>query len=138
MSEAQDWNQKVIEEFRANEGKVGGPFEGGALLLLHTTGAKSGKQRINPVMYRDLDDGRVAVFASKAGAETHPDWYHNLVGHSEVTAEIGTDTREFIARTATGDERTSIWNAQKAAAPGFADYEAKTTREIPVVILDPA
>jgi len=138
MSETQDWNAKVIEEFRANGGRVGGPFEGGTLLLLHTTGAKSGRERVNPVMYRDLGDGRVAVFASKAGADSHPDWYRNVVAHPEVTAEIGDGTRAFTARTAVGDERAEIWEAQKAAVPGFADYEAKTDREIPVVVLDPA
>jgi deazaflavin-dependent oxidoreductase (nitroreductase family) len=138
MSDAQDWNQKIIEEFRANDGEVGGPFEGATLLLLHTTGAKSGEKRVNPMMYRALDDGRVAVFASKAGADTHPAWYHNLVAHPQVTAEIGPDTRAFTARTAAGDERTTIWEAQKATVPGFADYEAKTSREIPVVILEPA
>lgn len=138
MSDAKNFNQTIIDEFRANGGTVGGPFEGGTLLLLHTTGAKSGVERINPVMYRDLGDGRVAVFASKAGADTHPDWYHNVIAHPEVAAEIGSETRRFTASTAIGDERTDIWNAQKAEVPGFADYEARTNRQIPVVILDPA
>lgn len=138
MSDAQNFNQTIIEEFRANDGNVGGPFAGGALLLLHTTGARSGVERTNPVMYRDLGDGRVAVFASKAGADTHPDWYRNVVAHPDVTAEIGTETRAFTARTATGDERGDIWSAQKSETPGFAGYEAKTSREIPVVVLDPA
>ena len=138
MSETTDWNTRIIEEFRANGGKVGGQFEGAPLLLLHTTGARSGAERINPMMYQDLGDGRVAVFASKAGADTNPDWYHNVVAHPEVTAEIGTATRSFRARVAAGDERSTIWERQKAAYPGFADYEAKTSREIPVVVLDPA
>ncbi len=138
MSDVQNRNDKIIEEFRANKGKVGGPFEGGTLLLLHTTGAKSGRERVNPMVYRDLGRGRVAVFATKAGADTHPAWYHNLVAHPAVTAEIGTSIRSFTARTATGAERAGIWEAQKAAIPGFADYEAKTSREIPVVVLDPA
>jgi deazaflavin-dependent oxidoreductase (nitroreductase family) len=133
-----DFNRSIIEEFRANEGKVGGPFEGAPMLLLHTTGAKSGDERVNPMMYRDLGDGTLAVFASKAGADTNPDWFHNVVANPDVTAEIGTETRRFRARTAAGDERTSIWTQQKQDYPGFADYERKTSREIPVVVLEPA
>jgi deazaflavin-dependent oxidoreductase (nitroreductase family) len=89
-------------------------------------------------MYQDLGHGTVAVFASKAGAPTHPDWYHNLAANPDVTAEIGSQTRRFRARTATGDERNRIWARQKQDYPGFAGYEARTEREIPVVILDPA
>jgi deazaflavin-dependent oxidoreductase (nitroreductase family) len=137
MDHVSDWNRKIIEEFRANDGKVGGNFAGAPLLLLHTIGARSGQERINPVMYRDLGDGRVAVFASKAGEPTHPDWYHNLTATPEVSAEVGTETRHFRARTATADERAPIWSDQKRDYPGFAGYEAKTDREIPVVILDP-
>ena len=92
---AGDWNARVIAEFRANGGKVGGNFDGAPLLLLHTAGAKTGKERINPMMYQDLGNGSIAVFASKAGADTHPDWYHNISAHPDVTAEIGTDTRGF-------------------------------------------
>lgn len=136
MSDSADWNTSIIHEFRANAGRVGGNFEGAPLLLLHTTGARSGEERVNPMMYQDLG-GPVAVFASKAGAPDNPAWYHNLRAHPEVTAEIGTDTRAFHARIATGDERTRIWTAQKTAYPGFAEYEANTSREIPVVILDP-
>ena len=131
-----DWNSKIIEEFRANAGKVGGQFEGAPLLLLHTTGARSGQERVNPVMYR-ADGDRLAVFASKAGLPTNPDWYHNLVAHPDVTAEVGTETHRFRARVADDDERERIWSAQKADYPGFADYETKTTRQIPVVILEP-
>lgn len=137
MSEYKDWNAKIIEEFRANGGQVGGQFEGAPVLLLHTTGARSGQERVTPMMYQDLGDA-IAVFASKAGAPTHPDWYHNLVANPEVTAEIGTETRSFRARVAPSDERESIWTEQKRAYPGFAEYEEKTDREIPVVILDPA
>ena len=132
-----DWNREIIEEFRANEGRVGGYFEGRPLLLLHTTGARSGLERVNPVMYRTLDGGAVAVFASKSGAPTDPDWYHNVVAHPDVLAEIGTTQRRFRARTADGDERTEIWEQQKRDYPVFADYEANAPREIPVVILDP-
>jgi deazaflavin-dependent oxidoreductase (nitroreductase family) len=136
MSDPVDWNRQIIEEFRANAGRVGGPFAGAPLLLLHTTGARTGQERINPMMYQDLG-GPVAVFASKAGAPSHPDWFHNLLANPEVTAEIGTDTRRFRARTATGAARARIWDQQKQDYPGFADYEANTDREIPVVILEP-
>src|SRR5688572_23073189 len=132
-----DWNKNIIEEFRAKGGKVGGNFEGAPLLLLHTTDAKSGLERVNPVMYQDLGDGRIAVFASKAGMDIHPDWYHNLVANPDVTAEIGTETRSFRSRTATTAEREPIWSKQKQDYSGFADYETKTSREIPVVILEP-
>jgi deazaflavin-dependent oxidoreductase (nitroreductase family) len=137
VDQVSDWNRGTIEEFRASGGKVGGNFAGAPLLLLHTIGARSGKERINPMMYQDLGDGRVAVFASKAGMPTNPDWYHNLVANPDVTAEIGTETRRFRARTATADEREPIRSKQKRDYPGFAGYEAKTDRQIPVVILDP-
>jgi deazaflavin-dependent oxidoreductase (nitroreductase family) len=133
-----DFNDEIISEFRANEGTVGGPFEGAPLLLLHHTGAKSGTERVTPVVYQPLDNGRYAVFASKAGADTNPDWYHNLVANPQVSAEIGAGTTEFTARVASPGERQPIWDAQKADYPGFADYEQKTTRQIPVVILEPA
>jgi deazaflavin-dependent oxidoreductase (nitroreductase family) len=132
-----DWNTSIIEEFRANGGKVGGQFEGAPLLLLHTVGAKTGQERVNPMMYRRVGDN-YAVFASKAGAPTNPDWYHNLVANPDVTAEIGADTVQLRARVAGPDEREPIWTAHKTQYPGFADYETKTTRQIPVVILEPA
>ncbi len=132
-----DWNAQVIEEFRANEGRVGGNFEGAPILLLHTTGAKSNLERVSPMMYQDLGEDRVAVFASKAGADTHPAWYHNLVAHPDVTVEIGSETRGFRARIAEGAERGPIWERQKAEYPGFAGYEASTDRVIPVVVLEP-
>lgn len=138
MNNANDWNRQTIEEFRANQGRVGGAFAGAPLLLLHTIGARSGMERVNPMMYQDIGEGRVAVFASKGGAPNHPDWYHNVLAHPEVTAEIGTGTRRFHARTATPEEREPIWSSQKRDYPGFAGYEAKTDRQIPVVILDPA
>ena len=138
MSDSQDWNARIIDEFRANEGRVGGNFAGAPLLLLHTTGARSGEERVHPMMYQDLGDGRVAVFASKAGADSHPAWYHNLAANPQVTAEIGTETHRYSARTATDEERDPIWTRQKQTYPGFADYEARTSRQVPVVILDPA
>jgi deazaflavin-dependent oxidoreductase (nitroreductase family) len=133
----QDWNSQIIAEFRANDGKVGGMFEGKPLLLLHTTGAKTGAERINPVAY--LADGdSLVVFASKAGAPTNPDWYHNLRAHPQVSVEVGTQTRDLVARVAEGDERLRLWETQKRESPGFAEYEKKTDRQIPVVILEPA
>jgi len=131
-----DWNSKIIEEFRSNEGKVGGQFDGAPLLLLHTVGARSGQQRVNPMMYQAITSG-YAVFAAKGGAPTNPDWYYNALAHPQVTAEIGTRTVELTARVAEGQEREQIWSAQKAAYPGFADYERKTSRQIPVIILEP-
>jgi deazaflavin-dependent oxidoreductase (nitroreductase family) len=131
-----DWNSKIIEEFRANGGKVGGQFEGAPLLLLHTVGARTGQPRVNPMMYQAIPDG-YAVFASKGGAPVNPDWYYNLLAHPRVTAEIGTSTADFLARVAEGQERERIWAAQKAAYTGFADYERNTSRQIPVVILEP-
>ena len=131
-----NWNDTIIEEFRANGGKVGGPFEGAPLLLLHTVGRKTGHERVNPMMYREVPGG-YAVFASKAGAPNNPDWYHNLLANPRVTAEIGTRSVPLVARVAAGQEREQIWSLHKAANPGFADYERKTTRQIPVVILEP-
>ncbi len=134
---AEDWNSKIIDEFRANGGKVGGQFDGAPLLLLHTTGARTGQVRVNPVMYR-TDGDRLVVFASKAGADTNPDWFHNLRAHPRVTVEVGTETREAVARVADDTERTRLWEAQKSEWPGFAGYEQRTGRQIPVVILERA
>ena len=136
MSDREDWNSNIIEEFRANEGRVGGPFDGAPLLLLHTTGARSGEERINPMMY--LADGdRLVVFASKGGAPTNPDWYHNLRANPDVDIEVGTDELKARARVADGDERARLWAAQKQDVRAFASYEEKTERQIPVVVLEP-
>jgi deazaflavin-dependent oxidoreductase (nitroreductase family) len=129
-----DWNIQVIEEFRANDGRVGGQFDGAPLLLLHTVGAKTGQARVNPMMYLDLD-GRRFVFASKAGADTDPDWFRNLVAHPEVNVEVGTETYTAQAKPVDRAERDRIYAEQARRYPGFADYEAKTTRVIPVVEL---
>jgi len=135
MTERADWNKQIIDEFRANAGKVGGQFAGAPLLLLHTTGAKSGKARVNPMMY--LADGEDhVVFASKAGAPTNPDWYHNLVANPRASIEVGEQTLNVVARVAEGETRERLWSRQKELYSGFADYEAKTTRQIPVVILE--
>lgn len=130
-----DWNDKVIAEFRANQGRVGGQFEGAPLLLLHSTGAKSGQERVHPMMYQAVGDG-FAVFASKAGADTNPDWYHNLRAHPQARIEVGTETLDVTARVLDAEERAPIWEKQKARYPGFADYETKTDRVIPVVMLE--
>jgi deazaflavin-dependent oxidoreductase (nitroreductase family) len=137
MSEANDFNQRIVEEFRANDGKVGGPFQGLPLVLLHHTGAKSGIERVNPLAYQRIRDDSVAIFASKGGAPTNPDWYHNLVANPSASIEIGTQRYDVTARVASGDERQRIWGAQKEAFPNFAEYETTSGgREIPVVVLD--
>ncbi|MEO7371498.1 MAG: nitroreductase family deazaflavin-dependent oxidoreductase [Ilumatobacteraceae bacterium] len=136
MADTNDWNKQVIDEFRANAGKVGGQFEGAPLLLLHTTGAKSGQARIAPVMYQ-ADGATYAVFASKAGAPTNPDWYHNLVANPHASIEVGDQTVNVVATVAEGATRDRIWETQKERFPGFAEYEVKTTRQIPVVVLSP-
>jgi deazaflavin-dependent oxidoreductase (nitroreductase family) len=135
---ADDWNTALIKEFRANEGRVGGNFEGAPMIVLHTTGAKSGLEREIPLMYLpdDTDPGRVFVFASKGGAPTSPDWYHNLKANPRVSAEIGTETFDAIAEEVTGAERDALYAEQVRRFPGFGDYEKATTRVIPVVALN--
>jgi deazaflavin-dependent oxidoreductase (nitroreductase family) len=132
----QDFNARIIDEFRANDGRVGGPFEGSTLLLLHHVGAKSGADRINPLVY-NRDGDRYVVFASKAGAPTNPDWYHNLKAHPEVTIEVGTETIGVRAEEATGEERDRLFRAQTERSPQFAEYQSKTERVIPVIVLTP-
>jgi deazaflavin-dependent oxidoreductase (nitroreductase family) len=131
-----DHNTRIIEEFRANGGKVGGPFEGTPMVILHTIGARSGQERVNPLVYQ-ADGDALVIFASKGGAPDNPAWYHNVVAHPEVTVEVGTTTEPRKARVATGDERERLWSRQKELIPGFADYEARTDRQIPVIVLDP-
>ncbi len=134
MAESNDWNSKVIAEFRANGGKVGGPFEGAPLLLLTTTGAKSGQRRTTPLVYMP-DSNSMIIFASKAGAPTNPDWYHNLVAHPQATVEVGTETFDVTATVTTDEERDRLYALQAQRNPGFAEYQAKTTRKIPVIAL---
>jgi deazaflavin-dependent oxidoreductase (nitroreductase family) len=131
-----DFNAKIIEEFRANEGRVGGRFEGLPILLLHHTGARSGKRRINPLAYR-RDDGRYVIFASKGGSPTHPAWYHNLKAHPDATIEVGTETIDVTAGEATGEERERLFRAQAGDVPQFGEYERRTERVIPVMVLAP-
>jgi deazaflavin-dependent oxidoreductase (nitroreductase family) len=131
-----DFNAKVIDEFHANAGRVGGMFESMPLLLLHHTGAKSGKSRINPLAYQS-DDGRYVVFASKGGAPTHPDWYHNLKAQPHVKIEVGTDTLDAVASEASGEERERLYRTQAERLPQFAEYAEKAGRVIPVMVLTP-
>jgi deazaflavin-dependent oxidoreductase (nitroreductase family) len=134
MAEQNDWNSKLIEEFHANGGKVGGTFEGAPLLLLITTGAKSGQRHTTPLVYMP-DGDHMIIFASKAGAPTNPDWYHNLVAHPQVTVEVGTETFDVTSVVTTGEERDRLYAKQAAMNPGFAEYQTKTTRKIPVIAL---
>ncbi|HEY5835845.1 nitroreductase family deazaflavin-dependent oxidoreductase [Streptomyces sp.] len=136
MSQAEDFNARIVAEFRANHGQVGGNFAGARLLLLHTTGARTGRALVNPVMY--LPDGdRYLVFASYAGADRHPAWYFNLLVHPDVEIEVGDDRIAVRAETLTGAERDEKFAEQAKLVPRFAEYEAKTTRVIPVVALTP-
>jgi len=132
----QDYNAKIIEEFRANAGVVGGPFQGLTMLLLHHRGAKSGTERVSPLAYQQLDDGSLAVFGSKGGAPENPAWFHNLVANPDASVEVGTESFAVRARVAESEERERIWEKQKVDRPAFADYEQRTSREIPVVILE--
>jgi deazaflavin-dependent oxidoreductase (nitroreductase family) len=132
-----DWNQQIIAEFRANGGVVGGPFEGAPMVLVTHRGARSGTERTTPLVYlADGDD--VVIFASKAGAPTNPDWFHNLVANPDATIEVGTETVAVRARVAEGAERDELFERQKAASPQFAEYEKATDRVIPVVVLERA
>jgi deazaflavin-dependent oxidoreductase (nitroreductase family) len=135
MADRDDWNRGVIEEFRTNGGKVAS-FAHQPLLLLHHRGAKTGTERVNPLAYLDVGDGW-AIFGSKGGAPTDPDWVRNVLANPDVTVEIGIETRRARARRLTGDERTRVWEEQKRRNAGFAEYEQKTKREIPVILLEP-
>jgi deazaflavin-dependent oxidoreductase (nitroreductase family) len=137
MADGEDFNGKVIEEFRANGGKVGGYFEGAPLLLLHHAGAKSGTERVNPLVYQQVGDS-YAIFASFGGQPRDPQWFRNLVAHPDATVEVGTDTVNVRARVADPDERATIYVTQKERMSNFAEYEKSAApREIPVVLLDP-
>jgi len=137
VADMENFNDNVIKEFRDNDGKVGGMFEGAQVLLLHHAGAKTGTERVNPLMYQPVGDS-FAIFASKGGAPTNPDWYYNLAAHPDTTIELGTGTVRVRAREASPDERGPIWEKQKELAPGFAEYETNAApRQIPVILLDP-
>lgn len=134
-----DWNAKIIDEFRANDGKVGGPFDGAPLTLLHHRGRSTGREYIAPVMYLadDTDPATIYVFASKAGAPTHPEWYHNLVAAGRTEVEVGTQAYEVAVTEVTGPDRDRIFDEQASRYPGFAGYAEKTAgvRTIPVLAL---
>lgn len=135
MSDVNEWNRRIIEWFRANGGKVGGHFEGVPLLILHTTGAKTGQARMNPLVYQAEGD-RLAVFATNGGAPTTPDWCHNVRANPHALIEIGTDSFEVRARVAEGAELDRLWNRQVAWLPAFGEYQAKSNRQIPVIVLE--
>ena len=126
-----DFNRAVVEEFRANRGKVGGSFEGGTLLLLHTTGAKSGKPRLSPLAYKGID-GKMIIFGSYAGAENNPAWVHNVRAHPRAHIEVGTDEYDVTVRELPADERDAMYAKIIEITPVLADYQAKTTRVIPL------
>jgi len=134
MSNANEWNKTIIDEFRANGGKVGGPFAGRPLLLLHTTGAKSQQQRVSPVAYT-TDGDRLVVIASKGGAPTHPNWYYNIVANPLVSVEVGIEQFQAHATMPADPERTRLYDQMATVMPGFAEYQRKTTRIIPVIVL---
>jgi deazaflavin-dependent oxidoreductase (nitroreductase family) len=136
MSSPADFNARIIDEFRANDGRVGGMFEGTPLLLLHHVGAKTGQERVNPLAY-SRDGDRYVIFASKGGAPTNPDWYHNLKAHPDVKIEVGTDTIDVRAEEASGEERERLFTAQAERSPQFGEYQAKAGRTIPVIVLSP-
>jgi len=131
-----DWNARTIAEFRSNHGKVGGPFEGAPLLLLHHIGARSGKTRVNPVMY--LKDGdRYIIFASKGGADTNPDYYYNIKAHPDIEIEVGDEKIHARAEEVTGPERDQLYARQASLYPSFEEYQRGTNRVIPVIALTP-
>lgn len=134
MSIISEWNQAVVEEFRANGGEVGGRFTGRNLLLLHTIGRNSGRELINPLAYV-RDDDRFVIIASKGGAESHPDWYHNLIARPNVTIEVGTEILQVHAVETQEPERTRLYEKMIEMMPVFAEYRIKAKRVIPVFIL---
>lgn len=131
-----DYNQRIIDEFRANSGRPPSWTGTSPLLLVHHRGAKSGTERVNPVAYLD-DGGRYVIFASKAGAPSNPDWYHNLKAHPDTTIEVGDDTIEVTVSEAEGEERDRLFATQAEQSPQFGDYQDKTDRLIPVLVLTP-
>ena len=132
-----DFNRKLIEEYRANGGKVSGMFAGAALLLLTTTGARSGQPRVAPLAYT-TDNGRLVVIASKGGAPTHPDWFYNVRANPDVTVELGAETYPARATIPQGAERQRLFDQMAAQMPNFAEYQRNTPRQIPVVVLERA
>jgi deazaflavin-dependent oxidoreductase (nitroreductase family) len=134
VADVEDWNRGIIEEFRANDGKVGGRFAGRTLLLLHSFGARTGEERVNPLAY-SVDGDRLLVFASKGGAPTNPDWYYNLIANPRATVEVGTETFPVEATVLEGAERERLWQRQVILIPAFGEYERRSGRAIPVIAL---
>ena len=136
MPDPNEFNHKVIDEFRSNDGKVGGPFEGRPMILVTHRGAKSGTEYTTPLVYtRDGDD--YVIIASKGGSPEHPQWYHNLVANPAAVVEVGHDKLDVRARVTAGDERARLWRAQADLMPNFDEYAKATDREIPVIVLEP-
>ena len=139
MTETNDWNVKIIAEFRANEGRVGGGFEGAPIALVHHRGRRSGRDYVSPMMYlpAEGDAATIYVFGSKAGAPTHPDWYYNLTATGLAQVEVGSDTYQATVKDLAGEERDRVFEEQARRYPGFAEYAEKTTgiRTIPVLVL---
>ena len=130
-----DFNQQIIDEFRANAGRVGGPFEGASMILIHDVGAKSGTERVTPLVHFPEEDGRTVIVASAAGAPKHPAWFHNLKANPKIDVEVGTERYQVVAEEITGTERDELWEQIVEKAPGFGDYQRKTDRVIPLVRL---
>jgi deazaflavin-dependent oxidoreductase (nitroreductase family) len=130
-----DWNEKIIEEFRANSGRVGGMFEGASMILIHHVGAKSGIERVAPLVHFPEDDDHTVIVASAGGAPNHPAWFHNLKANPKIDVEVGAETYTVVAEEITGPERDEVWTRVTTAAPGFADYQRKTDRVITLLRL---
>jgi deazaflavin-dependent oxidoreductase (nitroreductase family) len=137
MADSNDWNQGIIAEFRANEGRVGGGFTGAPMVLIHHVGRKSGKEYVNPLVYLPGDDDSIYIFASKAGAPTNPEWYRNLLAAGQATIEVGASTYQVTVTELGDEERDRVYAEQVKRMPGFGDYERKTEgiRKIPVLQL---
>jgi deazaflavin-dependent oxidoreductase (nitroreductase family) len=133
-----DWNQQIIDEFRANEGRVGGMFEGAPMILIHHVGAKTGTERVSPLVYFAEDDGKMVIVASKGGAPDNPAWYHNLRANPKIDVEVGARTFPVLVEEITGEERDQVWQRVITERSGFAEYQQKTSRTIPVLRLTPA
>jgi deazaflavin-dependent oxidoreductase (nitroreductase family) len=134
-SGASDYNTTIIEEFRANEGRVSGPWAGVTLILIHHLGAKSGTERVTPLGYFPQGEGRFAIVASNGGSPAHPDWYHNLKAHPKITVEIGTQTFTVLAEELGPADRADLWPKLVAETPALGEFQTKTTRQIPVIML---
>jgi deazaflavin-dependent oxidoreductase (nitroreductase family) len=130
-----DYNRQIVEEFRANDGRVGGSWEGWPLILVHHIGAKSGTERVTPLGCFPQDDGRYVLVASNGGSPTNPDWFHNLKAHPRIEVEVGTETFPVLAEEITGPARAELWPQLVARAPQIDEHQANVRRQIPVIML---